>query len=115
MHQQHDNINDVRPPFFTTRISISYTDLRNAPDFGSRAKSPSAPIYSQLWSIPFSYGIICLLGVIVSSSSQTIYGYAIWSPVDLLAMFLEDNPSGATRFGVSLADGSYPVLTRKLL
>lgn len=40
--------------------------------------------------------------MIVSSSSQTIYGYAIWSPVDLLAKFLEDSPTAATRFGVSL-------------
>ncbi|KAF9239825.1 permease for cytosine/purines, uracil, thiamine, allantoin-domain-containing protein [Melanogaster broomeanus] len=38
--------------------------------------------------------------LIVSSSSQAIYGQTIWSPVDLLGMFLDDNPSGATRFGV---------------
>ncbi|KAG1840895.1 permease for cytosine/purines, uracil, thiamine, allantoin-domain-containing protein [Suillus tomentosus] len=72
----------------------------NAPDFGSRAKTPSAPVISQLWFIPLSYGLVCLFGVIVSSSSQTIYGEVIWSPVDLLGMFLDDNPSPATRFGV---------------
>ncbi|KAJ8595846.1 NCS1 nucleoside transporter family [Rhizopogon salebrosus TDB-379] len=90
-------------------ISNMITLTTNAPDFGSRAVSPSAPIWSQVWSIPFSYGTICLLGVIVSSSSQTIYGYAIWSPVDLLAMFLEDDPSGATRFGVVFIAASFIV------
>src|SRR5882757_1817044 len=99
MHQQHDNIDHVRPP--RSSCVISSYDCRNAPDFGSRATSPSAPIISQAWSIPFSYGAICLLGVIVSSSSQTIYGYAIWSPVDLLGKFLDDDPSPAARFGVS--------------
>ncbi|KAJ8595845.1 hypothetical protein M405DRAFT_837575 [Rhizopogon salebrosus TDB-379] len=49
---------------------------------------------------PYSFGVICLLGVIVSSSSQTIYGEVIWSPVDLLGKFLDDDPSPATRFGV---------------
>ncbi|KAG3229927.1 NCS1 nucleoside transporter family [Suillus brevipes Sb2] len=81
-------------------ISNMITLTTNAPDFGSRAKTPSAPIVSQFWSIPFSYGLICLFGVIVSSSSQTIYGETIWSPVDLLAKFLDDDPSNATRFGV---------------
>ncbi|KAG1827948.1 permease for cytosine/purines, uracil, thiamine, allantoin-domain-containing protein, partial [Suillus variegatus] len=72
----------------------------NAPDFGSRAKTPSAPAISQLWSILLSYGLVCLFGVVVSSSSQTIYGEVIWSPVDLLGTLLDDNPSPATRFGV---------------
>ncbi|KAG1736145.1 permease for cytosine/purines, uracil, thiamine, allantoin-domain-containing protein [Suillus paluster] len=88
-------------------ISNLITLTTNAPDFGSRAKTKSAPIYSQLWSIPFSYGSICLLGVIVSSSSQTIYGETIWSPVDLLARFLDDNPSPATRFGVWFIAASF--------
>ncbi|KAG1876891.1 permease for cytosine/purines, uracil, thiamine, allantoin-domain-containing protein [Suillus tomentosus] len=81
-------------------ISNLITLTTNAPDFASRAKTPSTPIISQLWCIPLSYGSVCLFGVIVSSSSQTIYGEVIWSPVDLLGMFLDDNPSPATRFGV---------------
>jgi NCS1 family nucleobase:cation symporter-1 len=36
----------------------------------------------------------------VSSSSQAIYGEPIWSPLDLLGRFLDDEPNGATRFGV---------------
>ncbi|OAX32891.1 hypothetical protein K503DRAFT_794647 [Rhizopogon vinicolor AM-OR11-026] len=90
-------------------ISSLITLTTNSPDFGSRAKYPSAPTYSQLLSIPFSYGAICLLGVIVSSSSQTLYGEAIWSPVDLLGKFLDDDPSPAARFGVWFIAASFIV------
>jgi NCS1 family nucleobase:cation symporter-1 len=96
-------------------VSHSYHICRNAPDFGSRAKTPSAPIVSQFWSIPFSYGLICLFGVIVSSSSQTIYGEAIWSPVDLLGKFLDENPTPATRFGVSLNDARLFCIDEKVI
>jgi len=44
--------------------------------------------------------MVCLIGILVSSSSQAIYGEAIWSPIDLLNKFLDDNPSHSTRLGV---------------
>ncbi|KAH7925097.1 NCS1 nucleoside transporter family [Leucogyrophana mollusca] len=88
-------------------ISNLVTLVTNAPDFGSRAKYPSATVYAQLWSIPLSYGVLCLVGVLVSSSSQAIYGEAIWSPVTLLQMFLNDNPSHAARFGVWFIAASF--------
>lgn len=40
------------------------------------------------------------MGILFSSSSQVIFGEAIWSLVDLLGSFLDDSPSHATRFGV---------------
>ncbi len=43
----------------------------------------------------------------VSSSSEAIYGEAIWSPIDLLNRFLDDNPSSATRFGVWFIAASF--------
>jgi len=45
----------------------------------------------------------------VSSSSQAIYGTAIWSPIELLGNFLDDNPSGATRFGVWFISASFMI------
>ncbi|TFY52266.1 hypothetical protein EVJ58_g10113 [Rhodofomes roseus] len=74
--------------------------FRNAPDFASRARRPRDALWPQLISIPIGFGIVCFLGLIVSSSSQTIYGEAIWSPVTLLGMFLDNDPSHATRFAV---------------
>ncbi|KAF9073060.1 permease for cytosine/purines, uracil, thiamine, allantoin-domain-containing protein [Rhodocollybia butyracea] len=81
-------------------ISNMATLITNAPDFASRSHSPSAALWPQFFSIPLTFSIVSFIGIIVSSSSQTIYGEAIWSPVQLLNMFLDDSPSHATRFGV---------------
>jgi NCS1 family nucleobase:cation symporter-1 len=53
-----------------------------------------------LIAIPLTFSLVSFLGIIVSSSSQAIYGEAIWSPIDLLGKFLDNDPSHATRFGV---------------
>lgn len=76
------------------------TPNSNAPDFASRAKTPAAAILPQLISVPLGFSLVSFIGVIVSSSSHTIYGETIWDPIDLLNMFLNDSPSSATRFGV---------------
>ncbi|KAH8101189.1 permease for cytosine/purines, uracil, thiamine, allantoin-domain-containing protein [Cristinia sonorae] len=81
-------------------VSNMATLVTNAPDFASRAKYPSAAGLPQLISVPLGFSIVSFIGIIVSSSSETIYGEAIWSPIDLLEKFLENNPSHATRFGV---------------
>ncbi|PPQ72601.1 hypothetical protein CVT24_005123 [Panaeolus cyanescens] len=81
-------------------ISNMATLVTNAPDFASRATTPSAALWPQFFSVPLSFSLVSFVGIIVSSSSETIYGEAIWSPIDLLGRFLDDNPSGATRFGV---------------
>ncbi|OJA08368.1 hypothetical protein AZE42_01007 [Rhizopogon vesiculosus] len=81
-------------------ISNMATLITNAPDFASRAHTPSAALYPQLFAPPVTSSIVSLIGILVSSSSQAIYGEAIWSPVDLLGRFLDDDPSSATRFGV---------------
>lgn len=73
---------------------------RNAPDFASRATYPSAAVLPQLISVPLGFSIVSFIGIIVSSSSQKLYGEAIWSPIDLLGKFLDNHPSHATRFGV---------------
>jgi len=43
----------------------------------------------------------------VSSSSQVIFGQPVWSPIDLLDRFLDDDPSDATRFGVRSLDHEF--------
>ncbi|KAH8828996.1 permease for cytosine/purines, uracil, thiamine, allantoin-domain-containing protein [Flagelloscypha sp. PMI_526] len=81
-------------------ISNMATLVTNAPDFASRAAYPSAALWSQVISVPVTFSLVSFIGIIVSSSSQTIYGEAIWSPIDLLNKFLDDSPSHATRFGL---------------
>ncbi|TEB23337.1 NCS1 nucleoside transporter family [Coprinellus micaceus] len=81
-------------------ISNMATLVTNAPDFSSRAKTPAAALWPQLFSVPLGFSLVSFVGIIVSSSSEAIYGEAIWSPIDLLNRFLDDGPSSATRFGV---------------
>ena len=83
----------------------------NAPDFASRARRPSAAGMPQLLAVPLTFSIVSFLGIIVSSSSQVIFGQPVWSPIDLLDRFLDDDPSDATRFGVrsfSITNSSLP-------
>jgi nucleobase:cation symporter-1, NCS1 family len=72
----------------------------NAPDFASRATTPSAAVWPQLITMPLGFSIVSFIGIIVSSSSKEIFGEFIWDPIDLLGRFLDGHPSSATRFGV---------------
>jgi NCS1 family nucleobase:cation symporter-1 len=77
----------------------------NAPDFASRAKTPSAAALPQLITMPLGFITVSFMGIIVSSSSTVIYGESIWNPIDLLGKFLDNDangnrPSSSTRFGV---------------
>ncbi|TFK50322.1 NCS1 nucleoside transporter family [Heliocybe sulcata] len=81
-------------------MSDQSTLIVNGPDFASRATYPSAVALPQLFAVPIGYGLVSFFGIIVSSSSQVIYGEAIWSPIVLLGRFLDGEPSSATRFGV---------------
>ncbi|KAJ7823964.1 permease for cytosine/purines, uracil, thiamine, allantoin-domain-containing protein [Mycena olivaceomarginata] len=88
-------------------ISNMATLVTNAPDFASRAKTPAAALLPQLISVPLTFSFVSFIGIIVSSSSVTIYGEAVWSPIDLLGKFLDDSPSHATRFGVWFISASF--------
>ncbi|KAF9023663.1 hypothetical protein BDZ89DRAFT_1114977 [Hymenopellis radicata] len=88
-------------------ISNMATLVTNAPDFASRAQRPSAALWPQLISVPVTFSLVSFVGIVVSSSSEKIYGDAVWSPIDLLARFLDDGPSGATRFGVWFISASF--------
>lgn len=79
----------------------------NAPDFASRAHHPSNAVIPQLISVPLGFSIVSFLGIIVSSSSEVIYGEAVWSPIELLGKLLDGNPSHATRFGVWFISASF--------
>jgi NCS1 family nucleobase:cation symporter-1 len=86
-------------------ISNMATLAVNAPDFASRAKTPSAAALPQLITMPLGFITVSFMGIIVSSSSTVIYGESIWNPIDLLGKFLDNDangnrPSSSTRFGV---------------
>lgn len=77
------------------------TLIVNDPDFARFAATPKSALWSQLITIPCGFALTSFIGIIVSSSSTVIYNEPIWSPLDLLTLFLEEpNVGGATRFDV---------------
>jgi NCS1 family nucleobase:cation symporter-1 len=81
-------------------ISNFATLMVNNPDFTRFATRPSAVFWPQLLTIPIGFSVTCFIGVIVSSSSNVIFGQAIWNPLDILGKFLDNQPSAGTRAGV---------------
>lgn len=82
-------------------LSNFATLITNAPDFSRFADKPSFTIkyIVHTVSIPFCFSLTSLIGILVSSSSTILYGETIWSPLDVLARFL-DNYSSGNRAGV---------------
>lgn len=75
------------------------TLIVNDPDFSRFARKPRDALWSQFFAIPVSFAVTSFIGIIVSSSSQIIYGKTIWDPLALLDRFIDDGGSGE-RFGV---------------
>ncbi|KAM0297994.1 hypothetical protein ACHAPM_009276 [Fusarium culmorum] len=87
-------------------ISNFATLIVNASDFSRFAQKPKDALWSQLITIPFGFAITSFIGIIVSSASTTLYGKAIWNPLDLLDEFINDGNS-AERFGVFFIASSF--------
>lgn len=101
-------------------ISNMATLAVNAPDFASRAATPSAAALPQLITMPLGFIIVSFMGIIVSSSSTVIYGQSIWNPIDLLGKFLDpdadgNGPSSATRFGVWFISAAFILAQVRIL
>ncbi|TKA72097.1 hypothetical protein B0A49_03783, partial [Cryomyces minteri] len=76
------------------------TLIVNDPDFARFARKPRDAFWSQLITIPVGFAVTSFNGIIVSSSSSVIFNEPIWSPLDLLKLFLDHNGSTGTRVGV---------------
>ncbi|KAL4894889.1 permease for cytosine/purines, uracil, thiamine, allantoin-domain-containing protein [Aspergillus ambiguus] len=71
----------------------------NNPDFSRYARHPNDAFWPQLITIPLGFAVTSFIGIVVTSSSTVIFGKAVWNPLTLLGMFLED-ASSAERFGI---------------
>ncbi|SCW01792.1 LAFE_0E07360g1_1 [Lachancea fermentati] len=84
------------------------TLILNAPDFSRFSTTKRSSIYSQLFILPLMYAIISIIGILVTSAAYTMYGVNYWSPLDVLAQFLNHYTSG-NRAGVFLISFAFGI------
>lgn len=81
----------------------------NAPDFSRFATKPNFGMKYLVYtiSIPVCFSITSLIGILVTSASQELYGEPYWSPLDVLARFLDHytpgNRAGCFFIGLAFA------------
>lgn len=66
----------------------------NAPDFTRFAKKPSDATWSQGLTIPISFSITSLIGLLIASASESMFGSVMWNPLDVLQEFVNGNTAG---------------------
>lgn len=76
------------------------TFIANASDFQRYARKPSDVLFGQLVGFPLGNFIIGLVGLIVATTSTTIFGEIIWNPVTYLDTLLASNYHASYRAGV---------------
>ncbi|KZT22062.1 uracil permease [Neolentinus lepideus HHB14362 ss-1] len=73
-------------------------------DWTRYAKRPLAPTISQVIAAPVIITVTALIGIIVTSCGQEIFGTLIWNPIDMLAEIQEHyHSSPRARAGVFFA------------
>ncbi|KAJ8291738.1 Uracil permease [Rhodotorula toruloides] len=82
----------------TSTASCS-TFASNAADWQRNAKRPNDPILGQILGFPISNFIVQVVGMLVASTSASVYGEVVWNPVTYLKMLLEDNYDAKHRAG----------------
>lgn len=86
------------------------TIIVNAPDFArfSTKASFSMKYIVYTISVPVCFSLTSLIGILVTSAAQLLYGVMYWSPLDVLARFLDDYTAG-NRAGVFLLGFSFAI------
>jgi NCS1 family nucleobase:cation symporter-1 len=74
-------------PALTGMIGFWATLSLNIPDFSRYAKTQRDQILGQALGLPPTMALYSFIGVAVTSATVTIYGHAIWDPVEVLSKF----------------------------
>ena len=74
-------------PALTGMIGFWATLSLNIPDFSRYAKSQRDQMLGQALGLPPTMALYSFIGVAVTSATVTIYGHAIWDPVEVLSQF----------------------------
>nr|UJH94563.1 Fur4 [Starmerella bombicola] len=81
--------------------------ILNAPDFTRFAKYPRSANWSQFFTIPISFSITSLIGLLVASASKVLTPdhTFLWNPVDLLKQFIISGSAGDRGGGFIISAG----------
>jgi NCS1 family nucleobase:cation symporter-1 len=74
-------------PALTAMIGFWATLSLNIPDFTRYAYTQRDQVLGQALGLPTTMGLYSFIGVAVTSATVTIYGKALWDPVDVLSRF----------------------------
>jgi NCS1 family nucleobase:cation symporter-1 len=74
-------------PALTAMIGFWATLSLNIPDFSRYARSQRDQMLGQALGLPPTMALYSFIGVAVTSATVTIYGHAIWDPVEVLSLF----------------------------
>lgn len=88
--------------FFLLGAANCATFASNAADFQRYAKKPNDVIIGNVIGFPLANLIVALVGNLVGSSSQIVFGELIWSPLTYLDMLQTANYTSANRAGCFL-------------
>ncbi|GAA5853706.1 hypothetical protein JCM8547_007419 [Rhodosporidiobolus lusitaniae] len=80
-------------------IANMATLIVNAVDFASRASKPRDVVVPQLIAMPTMFALTSLVGILIASSSEVIFGEFVWSPLDVMNGFLDNHGNSGTRAG----------------
>ena len=74
-------------PALTGMIGFWATLSLNIPDFSRYARTQRDQMLGQALGLPPTMALYSFIGVAVTSATVTIYGHAIWDPVEVLSKF----------------------------
>lgn len=75
----------ILPIYLTAQIGFWATLSLNMPDFTRFSKSQKAQVLGQSLGLPTTMTFFAMLGVMITSASEVVYGQAIWDPIKLLS------------------------------
>lgn len=83
--------------------------ILNAPDFTRFARHPRSANWSQFFTIPISFSITSLIGLLVASASKVLTPdhTLLWNPVDLLKQFILAGSAGDRVGGFIISVGLF--------
>jgi NCS1 family nucleobase:cation symporter-1 len=85
--------------FFFLGAANCATFASNAADFQRYARRPNDVVLGNFAGFPLSNFLVCIIGNLVASASQAIYGKVIWNPLTFLDMLQTTEYSSANRAG----------------